>query len=299
MNPIQEEWPMSEAMKIVECPRDAWHGLAQPIPAEIKADYLQTLVAAGFRTIDAVSFVSPAAVPQTADSEIVLDLMDPPDDCEILGLVVNRKGAERAIRSGAVATIGFPYSLSAEYLRRNQNQTHEEALDTLEQVGETAYKAGLDLVVYLSMAFGNPYGEVWDREEVLAACDLLADNGIGTVNLADTVGIATAEQLGSITSAVVEAWPEMQVGVHLHTKPEDAATKVHAVYAAGCRRLDMAIGGLGGSPFAQNALLGNLATETAVAELRQLGARLPLLSPLDGLLAASREIERRFGGKLQ
>jgi hydroxymethylglutaryl-CoA lyase len=290
---------MSEAMKIVECPRDAWQGLAQPIPADIKADYLQTLVAAGFRSIDAVSFVSPASVPQMADSEIVLDLMDPPDDCEILGIVVNRKGAERAIRTGAVSTIGFPYSLSAEFLRRNQSQTHEEALDTLEQVGEAAYKAGLDLVVYLSMAFGNPFGEVWDVEEVLAACDLLADNGIGTVNLADTVGIAPAEMLGSITGAVVDAWPEMQVGVHLHTRSEDISAKVRAVYEAGCRRLDMTIGGLGGCPFAQDALLGNLATEAAVAELRQLGARLPLLSPLDGLVAASREIEKRFGGKLQ
>lgn len=286
-------------MKIVECPRDAWQGLAQAIPAEIKADYLRTLVAAGFRTVDAVSFVSEAAVPQMADSELVLEMMDPPDDCEVIGIVVNRKGAERAIKSGSVATLGFPYSLSAKFLERNQHQTPEEALEELDMVGEAAYKAGLDLVVYLSMAFGNPYGERWNEDEVLDACDLLSDSGISTVSLADTVGLATAEHLGGLTAKIIEAWPGLEVGVHMHTRREEAAAKVCAVYEAGCRRLDMAIGGLGGCPFAQDALVGNLPTEIAIEELRKLGAELPDLAPLDGLIAATREIEKRYGAKIQ
>ena len=182
---------MNNAVKIIECPRDAWQGLPKTIPAEVKADYLRTLVAAGFRHIDAVSFVSPKAVPQMADSEQVLDFMDPPDDVEVIGIVVNQKGAERAIQTEAVATLGFPYSISPEFLRRNQNQTPEESLDTLEAVGQAGLQAGLGVVAYISMAFGNPYGDPWSPEEVVAACDLLTDTGITQISLADTVGLAT------------------------------------------------------------------------------------------------------------
>src|ERR1700735_526320 len=153
---------MSDLVKIVECPRDAWKALPTIIQPEVKARYLRALIEAGFTSIDAVSFVSEKAVPQMADSELVLDYLDPPDDVEIIGIVVNAKGAERAVRTGAVQTLGFPYSISPQFLDRNQRQTPEEALDQLEQIGEQAYKAGLDLVAYISMAFGNPYGEAWD-----------------------------------------------------------------------------------------------------------------------------------------
>ncbi|HMF65429.1 MAG TPA: hypothetical protein VK608_15170, partial [Edaphobacter sp.] len=150
---------MSDLVKIIECPRDAWQGLPLHIPAEVKADYLRPLIATGFRHIDAVSFVSAAAVPQMTDSEKVLDYLDPPDDTEIIGIVVNPKGAERAIKTEAVQTLGFPYSISPGFLERNQKQTPEESLEALEHVGEMAYKAGLDVVAYISMAFGNPYGD--------------------------------------------------------------------------------------------------------------------------------------------
>lgn len=285
----------ADAMKLIECPRDAWQALPRAIPAEVKADYLRTLVAAGFRHIDAVSFVSPAAVPQMADAERVLEFLDPPDDVEIIGIVVNEKGAERAIATNAVATLGFPYSVSPGFLRRNQNQSPEEALDKLEAVGQAAFQAGLGLVAYVSMAFGNPYGDPWNHDEVIAACDLLSDSGIKQISLADTVGLAAPGQIEALLRDVLEKFDSLEVGVHLHARPGEAKAKVAAAYRAGCRRMDMAIGGLGGCPFAQDALVGNIATELAIEELGRLGAKLPRLHPLDGLLSASREIVARYG----
>jgi hydroxymethylglutaryl-CoA lyase len=201
--------------------------------------------------------------------------------------------------------MGFPYSISAEFLKRNQNQTPEESLDELEKVGTLAYKAGMDVVAYISMAFGNPYGEAWDIEEVVAACDLLADNGVKQISLADTVGLATPKQVADVVADVIAVHGDttgrgaIEIGVHLHARPDNAAAKVRAAYEAGCRRFDAAIGGLGGCPFAQDALVGNMATETLLAELKALGAELPPLRPLDGLIAASAEIARKYGAKVQ
>lgn len=286
---------MSEAVKLIECPRDAWQGLPKTIPSEVKADYLRTLIAAGFKHIDAVSFVSPKAVPQMADSEQVLEYLDPPEEVEIIGIVVNEKGAQRAIATEAVSTLGFPYSISPEFLKRNQGQTPEESLDALESIGQAAFKAGLGVVAYISMAFGNPYGDDCSIDEVIAACDLLADTNIEQISLADTVGLATPDEIARLVSAVLSVHDRLEIGVHLHARPQDVAAKVSAAYRAGCRRFDMAIGGLGGCPFAQDALIGNIATEIAVTELERLGAELPPLQPLDGLLAASRGIAGKFG----
>jgi hydroxymethylglutaryl-CoA lyase len=287
---------MSETVRIIECPRDAWQGLPKSIPAEVKADYLRTLIAGGFRHMDAVSFVSPKAVPQMADSEQVLEFLDPPDDVEIIGIVVNQKGAERAIATNAVATLGFPYSISPEFLRRNQNQTPEENLEALEAIGQAAFQAGLGVVAYISMAFGNPYGDPWSADEVVAACDLLTDSGITQISLADTVGLATVPQLARVVEAVLSSVDDgVEIGVHLHARPEDTAAKIAAAWQAGCRRFDMAIGGFGGCPFAQDALVGNIATEVALAELERLGARIDTLAPLDGLRTAAAEIDRKFG----
>jgi hydroxymethylglutaryl-CoA lyase len=285
-----------QTVKLIECPRDAWQGLAKTIPAEVKADYLRALVAAGFRHIDAVSFVSPKAVPQMADAEQMLEFLDPPDDVEIIGIAVNAKGAERAIATQVVSTVGYPYSISPGFLRRNQNQSPEEAVEVLEQIGEAAYKAGLDFVVYISMAFGNPYGDAWDTEEVAAACDLLADSGVKQISLADTVGLATPEEVYEVTHAALGALPDnVELGLHLHARPQESAEKIAAGFRAGCRRFDTAIGGLGGCPFAQDSLVGNLATEVALEELRRLGAALPRLEPLDSLVTATRAIEEKFG----
>ena len=291
---------MTSPVKIIECPRDAWQGLAKPIPSEVKADYLRTLVAAGFTHIDAASFVSPKAVPQMADSEQTLALLDAPNDVEIIGIVVNQKGAERAIATNAVSTLGFPYSISPEFLRRNQNQTPEESLEALEAVGQAAFQAGLSVVVYISMAFGNPYDDPWSLDEVIAACDLLTDSGFTQISLADTVGLATPQQVSRMVATVLDSVDEsIEVGVHLHARPEDAPAKVAAAYNAGCRRFDMALGGFGGCPFAQDALVGNIATEIALAELQRLGAELPKLQPLDGLRAAAAELENRYSPAVQ
>lgn len=286
---------MTNRVKLIECPRDAWQGLPKTIPAEVKADYLRALIAAGFRHIDAVSFVSEAAVPQMADSEQVLRYLEAPEDVEIIGIVVNKKGAERAVATGAVTTLGFPYSISPEFLRRNQRQTPEESLDALEAIGEAAYKAGLSMVVYISMAFGNPYGDAWSADEVTAACDLIADMGMEQISLADTVGVASPEEVGALVAAVRSALPDsVELGVHLHARPDSAAAKAAAAYGAGARRFDAAIGGLGGCPFAQDALVGNLPTEQVIEALRERGAQLPALKPLDTLLRITNEIGARY-----
>jgi len=284
-----------EQLKIIECPRDAWQGLAKVIPAEVKAEYLRSLVAAGFKQIDAVSFVSEKAVPQMADAERVLEFLDAPEDVEIIGIVVNAKGAERAVKTERVTTLGFPYSISPTFLERNQRQSPEDALEELEKIGELAYTAGLDVVAYLSMAFGNPYGDVWDIDEVVSAVDLLVDAGVAQVSLADTAGGASAELVRDVMRLVLDVHDGLEVGVHLHTRPDEAAAKVRAAYEAGCRRFDGAIGGLGGCPFAQDALVGNVATETLLATLSELGAQLPELEPLDVLGQRSAEIGRRYG----
>jgi hydroxymethylglutaryl-CoA lyase len=290
---------MGDVVKIIECPRDAWQGLHTQIPPEEKADYLRKLIAAGFTPIDAVSFVSPAAIPQMADSEQVLELVAPPEHVEIIGIVVNQKGAERAIRTNAVQTLGFPYSISAEFLHRNQHQTPEESLDTLERIVSLAQNAGLDVVAYVSMAFGNPYGELWNVEEVVAACDLLIDSGVQAISLADTVGLASAGSIAETVSAVLSVHDGFEIGVHLHARPADAAEHIRAAFQAGCRRFDSAIGGLGGCPFAQDALVGNIPTETLLAILRECGAKLPKLAPLDALLQANAEIAGRFSAPVQ
>jgi len=286
---------MGDSIKIIECPRDAWQGLPATLPTPVKVEYLQRLIAAGFTSIDAVSFVSPAAVPQMAGSERVLEFLMPPGNVEIIGIVVNAKGVERAVKTGAVQTLGFPYSISPQFLQRNQNQTPEESLDVLEEIGALAYKAGLDVVAYLSMAFGNPYGDAWSIDEVVDACDLLVDSGVRQISLADTVGLATSLQISETLAKVLSAHDAIEIGVHLHSRPQDAPPKIRAAYEAGCRRFDSAVGGLGGCPFAQDALVGNIATETLISVLRECGAKLPYLALLDDLMQMSATIARTYG----
>jgi hydroxymethylglutaryl-CoA lyase len=285
---------MSDAVKLIECPRDAWQGLKGIIPPDIKRAYLQALISAGFKHIDAVSFVSPKAVPQMADSEEMLKELDPPDDVEIIGIVVNEKGAQRAIATQAVHTLGFPYSISETFLRKNQNQSAEGALDELENIQKKADDAALDVVVYISMAFGNPYGDLWNVDEVIAAISLMEVDNLKMISLADTVGMATPAQISELVGEVMAKYDYLEIGVHLHSRPEDAAAKVLAAYDAGCRRFDSAIGGLGGCPFAQDALVGNIATEQVIDALKQREAELPPLKPMDALLRATTEIGARF-----
>jgi hydroxymethylglutaryl-CoA lyase len=285
---------LAEIIKLIECPRDAWQGLMGMIPADLKVNYLKTLISAGFKHIDAVSFVSPKAVPQMADSEEVLKELDPPDDVEIIGIVVNEKGAQRATETQAVSTLGFPYSISETFLRKNQNQSPEDALEELEKVQKRADGAGLDVVVYISMAFGNPYGDRWSVEEVLDAVELLEAENLHMISLADTVGMASPQQITEIVQAVQTKYDFLEIGVHLHSRPEQAGDKILAAYDAGCRRFDSAIGGLGGCPFAQDALVGNIPTEKVIDALRQRGAQLPALKSLDTLLRATGGIAAKY-----
>jgi hydroxymethylglutaryl-CoA lyase len=284
----------SDRVKIVECPRDAWQGLGAKIPTAVKAGYLAKLIAAGFTHIDAVSFVSPTAVPQMSDSEDVLQILPPHAQVEIIGIVVNDKGAERAINTGKVQTLGFPYSISRVFLQRNQNQTPTESLETLEGIAGHAYDAGLGLVAYVSMAFGNPYGEPWRLDQVITACDHLAASGVLHISLADTVGLATAEQVSEVFAAAESAHPEIEFGVHLHARPDDVEDKIRAAYRAGCRRFDSAVGGLGGCPFAQDVLVGNIPTERLLPTLRAAGAKLPDLQVDNSVLRANEDIIRQF-----
>ena len=286
-------------VKIIECPRDAWHGLPKVISPEVKAEYLRAVLAAGFQHLEAVSFVSKTAVPQMADSEFVLEFLDASEEIEIIGVVVNARGAERAVDSGRVTTLAFPYSISPQFLERNQRQTPEEALDQLEQIGELAYKGGQDVVAYLAMAFGNPFGDAWDIDEVVSAVDLLVDSGVAQVVLADTAGVASAAQVRDVVACVLGVHDGLEVGVHLHSRAEDAADKVRAAFEAGCRRFDATIGGVGAVEMAADVTVGNLPTELLLATLREMGAELPEIEPLDRLVLSSREIERRFGAGVQ
>jgi hydroxymethylglutaryl-CoA lyase len=272
-------------VKLIECPRDAWQGLKRQIPTELKACYLRALIAAGFKHIDAVSFVSPKAVPQMADSEKVLEQIDLPDDVEIIGIVVNEKGVERAIATKGVTTLGYPCSVSETFLRKNQNQTLEECYKTLQLIKTKADEAGLGIVVYISMAFGNPYGDLWDENELRQAIEKLKAFGIRSISLADTVGVAGPDLIRRLVQSITNEYVDYDIGVHLHSAPDKAVTKVLAAYDAGCRRFDSAIGGLGGCPFAQDALVGNIPTESVIAALQQCGVELSVSQSLQNALA--------------
>ncbi len=314
-----------DKVKIIECPRDAWQGLEKIIPTEAKSAYLRKLVEAGFRHIDAVSFVAPKFVPQMADSEAVIqqlveagvlsskpngksspggtaspDSQTPSPDSrapspEIIGIVVNEKGLERALQATAVTTFGYPYSISAHFRRQNANMSREESQALAKKLNEAARKAGRKLVVYISMAFGNPFEEPWGPEIVEETIVWLKSIGVETISLADTVGIADAKEIGDLYGAVRDAAKGIELGVHLHSRPEGAAEKVLAAYEAGCRRFESALTGLGGCPFAGDDLVGNIPTEIVVQTLAERGAETgiepwALLSALD----ATKELRRHY-----
>ncbi len=289
-----------KAVKIIECPRDAWQGLPQLIPAQVKAAHLRALVEAGFRHIDAVSFVSPQHVRQMADSEAVLEvflasLPSGHEAPEIIGIVVNEKGVERALAAPGVTTLGYPYSISAYFRRANANMSRAESRALVETLKKATKSAGRDMVVYISMAFGNPYEEPWGPEIVEDALIWLKDIGVRTISLADTVGTATPEAVGKLYDAVKECVAGIELGVHLHSRPEGMAEKVMAAYNAGCRRFDSALTGLGGCPFASDELVGNMATETVLRTLSEQGIDTGLeLSAVTPALAQAAEIRDRY-----
>jgi len=289
-----------ESVKLIECPRDAWQGLPELIPTEYKAEYLKELVLAGFKHLDAVSFVSPKHVKQMADSEEVMAKLSAslPDDTElpeIIGIVVNEKGLERALATPGVSTIGYPYSISAYFRRANANMTRNESRLLLEKLRKETLAAKKDLVVYISMAFGNPYDEPWGPEIVADALEWLKGIRVRTVSLADTVGTASPELVGDLYRQVKDHVAGIELGVHLHSRPEDAEAKILAAYEAGCRRFDSALTGLGGCPFAGDNLVGNIPTEDVLAALKKADADPGIdSSRLGTLLEMTNEIRARY-----
>jgi hydroxymethylglutaryl-CoA lyase len=266
-----------ETVKLIECPRDAWQGLPDLIPTEYKAEYLRELVLAGFKHIDAVSFVSPKHVKQMADSEDVMTKLNgsiprAAEAPEIIGIVVNEKGLERALATPGVTTIGYPYSISAYFRRANANMNRDESRVLVEKMKKSTAAAERGLVIYISMAFGNPYDEPWGPEIVQETLLWLKDVRVRTVSLADTAGTASPQRVGDLYRQVKDHVAGIELGVHLHSRPENAEEKIRAAYEAGCRRFDSALTGLGGCPFAGDNLVGNIATEQVLAALRKLGA---------------------------
>src|ERR1700676_2827897 len=291
---------MTEPTRLIECPRDAWQGLPDFIPTERKAEYLHELVPAGFKHIDAVSFVSPKHVKQMADSEAVMARLNaslPPsaDGPEIIGIVVNEKGLERALSTPGITTIGYPYSISAYFRRANANMTREESRTLVTTLKKATAAANRDLVIYISMAFGNPYDEPWGPEIVQDTLEWLKDVRVRTVSLADTVGTASPQLVGDLFRQVKDHVAGIELGVHLHSRPENAEAKILAAYEAGCRRFDSALTGLGGCPFAGDNLVGNIATEQVIAALRKVGANPGIDdAQLTRVLAMSNEIRAKY-----
>jgi hydroxymethylglutaryl-CoA lyase len=291
---------MSESVKIIECPRDAWQGLPEIIPVDEKVAYLRELVAAGFQHIDAVSFVSPKHVKQMADSEDVMkELMAslPANTAvpEIIGIVVNEQGLQRALATPGVTAIGYPYSISAYFRRANANMSREESRKLVETLKKETTAAKRDLVIYISMAFGNPYDEPWGTEIVGETLEWLKDIRVHTVSLADTAGDATPQIVAEVLSSVKDHVAGIELGVHLHSGPQDAEDKILAAYAMGCRRFDSALTGLGGCPFAGDDLVGNIATEQVLRALAKVGVETGIdSSKLTKILAMTAEIRAKY-----
>jgi hydroxymethylglutaryl-CoA lyase len=284
---------MIETVKIVECPRDAWQGLTQIIPTGAKVAYLVKLIESGFRHLDAVSFVAPKYVPQMADSEAVMaklcemwqDVQLPVSSTEapnrepripnpeVIGIVVNQQGLERALATAGVTALGYPYSVSANFRRANANMSLSESRALVQELQRATKGAGRNLVVYVSMAFGNHYGEPWSPEVTADAVSWLRGVGVKTISLADTVGTAQPNDVTEVLGQAQSAAPDAELGVHLHSRREGAAEKVLAAYEAGCRRFDSALTGLGGCPFAGDDRVGNIPTETVVSTLAERGVQ--------------------------
>ncbi|RIH89851.1 hydroxymethylglutaryl-CoA lyase [Calidithermus roseus] len=272
-------------MKWVECPRDSWQGFKGFIPTAQKVAYLKRLLEAGFRHLDLTSFVSPKWVPQHADAEAVLAELPPPGGREYLVIVANEKGLERALQAQGVTSVGYPFSISETFQLKNLNKT---IADSWEQVARMRDMAGngLKFVVYLSMGFGNPYGDPWSPQLPVEFVGRLREMGVQEIALADTYGVATAEVIGETLSAVVRAFGPEEIGAHLHSRPEGTLEKVDAVLASGVRWLEGALGGIGGCPFAGDDLVGNLSTELVLPYLArkglEVGVRLESLAELAG-----------------
>lgn len=270
---------MSKAtIQLVECPRDAMQGWKHFIPTEKKAAYINTLLKVGFHTLDFGSFVSPKAIPQMADTKEVLSRIDiGASKTHLLAIVANLRGAEEAIAFDAISHLGFPFSVSETFQQRNTNSTIDASLSTVEAIQRLCESRNRKLVVYLSMAFGNPYGDLYNSEIVIGWAKRIADLGVTIISLADTVGLATPAQVSEITTVLIEQLKNITIGVHLHSSPISRKSKIEAAFRAGCIRFDGALKGVGGCPMAEDELVGNVNTELLINYFNELKL-LPLLN---------------------
>ena len=265
------------AVKLIECPRDAMQGLHEFIPTDIKAAYINSLLKVGFDTIDFGSFVSPKAIPQLKDTAEVLDMLDLSEtNSDLLAIVANLRGAETASGFDQIKYLGFPFSVSEEFQKRNTNSTIEESLGRVKEIQDVCLKRNKQLVVYISMGFGNPYGEPWNADIVIRWIEKLSVFGIRIFALSDTVGVSNPENITHLFTHLIPSFPGIEFGAHLHSSPGSWEEKVDAAFKSGCRRFDSAINGIGGCPMAKDELVGNLATENLIAYFDKINESLTL-----------------------
>lgn len=263
---------MESKLKLIECPRDAMQGWKNFIPTQNKIDYINQLLKVGFDTIDFGSFVSEKTVPQMADTkEVVAQLDLKYSKSKLLAIIANLRGAEEAAEFGKINYLGFPFSISPTFQKRNANSTIEESLGRVKEIKKICDKNEKELVVYISMAFGNPYGDLYNEEIVLEWIDKIVGEGIGIISLADTVGLAEPLQISSTVNKVVSQFPDLETGVHLHSTNINWKQKIDAALQDGCLRFDGALKGYGGCPFAEDELVGNMDTELMIPYFKQSG----------------------------
>lgn len=264
-------------MKIIECPRDAMQGIKEFIPTATKVSYINQLLKVGFDTIDLGSFVSPKAIPQMKDTADVMGQLDLSDSTsKLLAIVANTRGAEEAVEYDEITYLGFPFSISETFQQRNTNKSIIQALNELNEIQELCVKRDKKLVSYISMGFGNPYGDPYDVDIVIKFTGLLISLDIGIISLADTIGVSNKDNITYLFKNLIAEYPEIEFGVHLHADPKMAIEKIDAAYQAGCRRFDGTLKGFGGCPMAKGDLVGNIATEVITTYLEKKDHKLGL-----------------------
>ncbi len=264
------------AFKLIECPRDAMQGLEQFVPTDLKVEYLNLLLEVGFNTLDFGSFVSPKAIPQMQDTATVLSRLRLNSKTKLLAIVANQRGVEEAVKYDEITYLGFPFSVSETFQQRNTNSSIQESLSTVEQMLEVCQRNNKEAVVYLSMGFGNPYGDEWSPELLSNWAHELVERGATILSLSDTIGIAQPEQIDSLYRYLAAELPNTEIGLHLHSTPTSWKEKMEAAYLAGCRRMDGALKGFGGCPMATDKLTGNMPTELMIEYLQDKGEDLQL-----------------------
>ncbi len=264
------------SVKLIECPRDAMQGWRTFIPTDVKLEYLDSLLKVGFDSLDFGSFVSAKAIPQMADTIELTPQIINEGPTKLLAIIANERGAEEAVRFSNIHYLGFPFSVSETFQMRNTNSSMEQSLQRVAGIQELCIKNQKELVVYISMGFGNPYGDPYDEDIVFELVNKLVALDIGIISLADTVGLADPEQVFSMTRYLVESLPGTEIGVHLHSTAENWKEKLDAAFIAGCRRFDGALKGIGGCPMAKDDLVGNMNTEWMIDYFRERNALAPL-----------------------